>query len=684
MSRQTTTGDHPRTPELRSALLGPFTGLVVLGLACASPHGEGTPSETDGATATGESAEPTGGPWESDTDQGQAVCGNGLVEADEDCEGADLAGASCASLGYATGTLACAPDCAFDPRDCSTVPEVPALMLSLSPIKQFELGWSPAPGAQFYELEQSVAPGEPFVPLGRGVLGPPVSHTMPLHLRHQASIRLLACTLVGCTASTPVDVMGSLAEAVGYLKASNPDAGDGFGVRVAISGDGSTLAVSASNEASSAAGVDGEQSDDAAPGAGAVYVFVHDERGTWSQQAYLKASNPGQADGFGHSVALSKDGSTLVVGAVGESSDGIGIDGGQHDDALPDSGAAYVFVRNALGAWSQQAYLKASNPGELDAFGHDVALSADGDTLAVSAVLEDSHATGIDGNQANDAAPSSGAVYVLVRDDLGEWSQQAYVKASNPDAHDRFGWSVALSDDGDTLAASAIGESSHATGIDGDQGDDSAAESGAVYVLVRDDAGSWSQQAYVKASDPDPGDQFGYDVALGEHGNTLAVGAFFEDGDDDSISGSGAVYVLVRDELGRWSQQAYAKASNPDPSDAFGRSVALSADGRTLAVGASFEDSSAVGIGGQRADDTAPDSGAVYVLVRDGMGTWSQRAYVKAPNPDPDDRFGSSVALSGDAHTLAVGAWLEDGGATGIGGDQTDDAAPDSGAVYLY
>ena len=614
MSRQTTTGDHPRTPELRSALLGPFTGLVVLGLACASPHGEGTPSETDGATATGESAEPTGGPWESDTDQGQAVCGNGLVEADEDCEGADLAGASCASLGYATGTLACAPDCAFDPRDCSTVPEVPALMLSLSPIKQFELGWSPAPGAQFYELEQSVAPGEPFVPLGRGVLGPPVSHTMPLHLRHQASIRLLACTLVGCTASTPVDVMGSLAEAVGYLKASNPDAGDGFGVRVAISGDGSTLAVSASNEASSAAGVDGEQSDDAAPGAGAVYVFV----------------------------------------------------------------------RNALGAWSQQAYLKASNPGELDAFGHDVALSADGDTLAVSAVLEDSHATGIDGNQANDAAPSSGAVYVLVRDDLGEWSQQAYLKASNPDAHDRFGWSVALSDDGDTLAASAIGESSHATGIDGDQGDDSAAESGAVYVLVRDDAGSWSQQAYVKASDPDPGDQFGYDVALGEHGNTLAVGAFFEDGDDDSISGSGAVYVLVRDELGRWSQQAYAKATNPDPSDAFGRSVALSADGRTLAVGASFEDSSAVGIGGQRADDTAPDSGAVYVLVRDGMGTWSQRAYVKAPNPDPDDRFGSSVALSGDAHTLAVGAWLEDGGATGIGGDQTDDAAPDSGAVYLY
>src|SRR5690606_19867542 len=100
--------------------------------------------------------------------------------------------------------------------------------------------------------------------------------------------------------------------------------------------------------------------------------------------------------------------------------------------------------------WSQQAYIKASNTDAGDWFGFGVALSGDGNTLAVSANSEDSNATGIDGDQADNSAPDAGAVYVFVRDGQAQWSQQAYIKASNAEADDGFGYSVALSRDGNT------------------------------------------------------------------------------------------------------------------------------------------------------------------------------------------------------------------------------------------
>lgn len=112
--------------------------------------------------------------------------------------------------------------------------------------------------------------------------------------------------------------------------------------------------------------------------------------------------------------------------------------------------------------------------------------------------------------------------------------------------------------------------------------------------------------------------------------------------------------------------------------------MALSADGSTLAVGAPDESSIATGIDGVQLDNSAPDAGAVYVFVRDGMGSWSQQAYVKASNTDTGDNFGIDVALSADGSMLAVGASHEDSSATGIGGDQADDSTVDSGAVYLY
>ncbi|MCA9711304.1 MAG: FG-GAP repeat protein, partial [Myxococcales bacterium] len=229
------------------------------------------------------------------------------------------------------GTLACGNECSYDVSECHALPGAPVLQLSFSQVKMFDFSWAAVADADYYQLEESIAPGEPFVQLGGDIVGESVSHEMPLHFRWQASYRLWACNGGGCAESAVVDVMGSLVDAAGYVKASNTDAGDGFG-HVALSGDGNTLAIGAIYEGSNATGVNpgpAAEADDSAGGAGAVYVLVRDGMGSWSQQAYLKASNTGANDSFGTSVALSADGDTLAVGANTEASKATGVGGDQ-------------------------------------------------------------------------------------------------------------------------------------------------------------------------------------------------------------------------------------------------------------------------------------------------------------------------------------------------------------------
>jgi hypothetical protein len=430
-----------------------------------------------------------------------------------------------------------------------------------------------------------------------------------------------------------------------YLKASNTEQEDDFTYSLAISGD--TVVVGAYGEDSNSPGVDGNQGNNDAPYSGAVYVFVHSGT-TWSQQAYLKASNPAEGDSFGYSVAVSGD--TVVVGATGES--GLAY----------EAGAAYVFVRSGT-SWSQQAYLKASNPDFEDLFGFSVAVS--GDTVVVGAPYEDSSATGVNGNESDNSAPDSGAAYVFVRSGT-TWSQQAYLKASTTNMFDSFGESVALS--GNTVVVGAPVQDS----------------AGAAYVFVRTGI-TWNQQAYLKGSNTEYMDAFGTSVAVSD--NTLVVGAPDEDskakgvnGDDtdNSVDGSGAAFVFIRNGTS-WSQQAYLKASNTDAQDKFGLSVSVSSD--TVAVGALWEASNATGVNGDQNDNSAESAGAAYVFTR-SEATWSQQAYLKASNTDAHDWFGYSVAVSGD--TLAVGAYGEDSNATGVNGDQNDNSASEAGAAYIF
>jgi len=341
---------------------------------------------------------------------------------------------------------------------------------------------------------------------------------------------------------------------------------------------------------------------------------------------------------------------------------------------------------NTLGSvLSAIGYVKAANPGASDWFGFSVALSSDGNTLAVGAPFESSDTTGIN-SKPNELAAYAGAVYVFTHSGA-TWLQQAYVKASNTGAGDAFGFSVSLSRDGNTLAIGAPNEASDTTGINSTPNELSN-RAGAVYVYARA-ATTWSQQAYVKASNTsfNPS-SFGSSVALSDDGNTLAVGAPEERSSatginntpNESTYGAGAAYVYTRSSA-TWLQQAYVKASNTGINHHFGRSVALSNDGNTFAVGADGEASSSSGIN-STPDVLASQAGAVYVYIRSGA-TWLQQTYVKASNTGEGDSFGYSVVLSGDGNTLAVGAPSEYSNSTGIE-STPNELAYNAGAVYVY
>jgi len=472
----------------------------------------------------------------------------------------------------------------------------------------------------------------------------------------------------------PIFAQGVASVGVGqeaYVKASNSGASDLFGGAVSISGK--TYVVGASSE-------DGDGSadtDNSASNAGAAYVFTCDV-GQTVQQAYLKASNTEAGDDFGYSVAISGD--TIVVGARFEDSGANVVNGVESDNSASGAGAAYVFVREPFtGTWTQQAYLKASNAEAGDQFGSSVGIF--GDTIVVGAPIEDSSATGVDGDESNNSGNNSGAAYVFVRDPATQmWSQQAYLKASNSGASDTFGSSLAISSD--LIVIGASNEDSNATGINGDGSNNSASSAGAAYVFRRQGV-VWSEEAYLKASNTEAGDAYGGSVSIS--GDSLVVGASYEDGVATGVNGNegngssraGAAYVYDHDGIS-WSQAAYVKASTVDAHDSFGSRVSISGD--AMMIGAYGEDSSATGIDGDQANNSIQFSGAAYLFIRSG-GIWNQHAYFKASNTGFADFFGR-VGISGSS--VIIGAMLEDSDENSIGGTGSNNSGSNAGAVYEF
>ena len=372
----------------------------------------------------------------------------------------------------------------------------------------------------------------------------------------------------GATAASDVTLFGAGAAYVfvrssgnwteqAYLKAANTAAasyGYQYGSAVAIDGDTIVVGspVDASNQTTITNGTTAS-SDTSASRAGAVFVYVR-SGSSWTQQAYLKAPNARTQYQFGNAVAISGD--TIVVGSNGESSNQTTITNGStasSDNSLSSSGAVYVFVRSGS-TWSQQAYVKPPNAHANYYFGGVVAIS--GDTFVVSDSIDGSNQSTItNGTTASSdtSAPNAGAAYVFVRSG-SNWSQQAYLKASNNHAGNTFGSSVSIA--GDNIAVGAYGESSNQTSVTNGStasSDTSVSSSGAAYLFSRASS-TWSQTAYFKAANPDVNDGLG--CAVGISGTTVVVGAYGEDANqttitngtgassDNTFSNGGAAYVF--------------------------------------------------------------------------------------------------------------------------------------------
>jgi hypothetical protein len=339
-----------------------------------------------------------------------------------------------------------------------------------------------------------------------------------------------------------------------------------------------------------------------------------------------------------------------------------------------------TYTSAMTGGWRQQSYIKAANNEASDKFG--VSISISGDTLAVGTREEDSNQTTITNgttSSSNNSNADSGAVFVYKRDGTN-WAQEAYIKAANSEAGDKFGNTVTL--DKDTLAVGAYEEDSQVTTITNGtsaSSDNNQNNSGAVYVYKRT-GNNWAQESFIKAWNSDGShDMFGYNVSLDN--DTLAVGAYWD-------NSTGSVYIYKRTGS-NWAQEDYLRPVNLPSYKRFGTAISL--DGKTLAVGAYEEGSTQTTItNGTSASSTtnsdSEQSGAVYVYKRADNSTWVQEAYIKAGNNDREDHFGASVAL--DKDTLAVGVRYEDSNQTTITNDNstasTNDSNSQSGAVFVY
>ncbi|MDD3067198.1 MAG: FG-GAP repeat protein, partial [Candidatus Gracilibacteria bacterium] len=319
------------------------------------------------------------------------------------------------------------------------------------------------------------------------------------------------------------------------LVASAAAASNYLGYSVSISEDGKTAVVGLGDLAISAA-----------------YVYKNIS-GAWTQTQKLTASDGASADYFGRSVFISADGLTILIGASGD------------DVTYTDQGSVYVFTYNGS-TWSQTQKLVASDAAASDGFGISASISDDNSTILIGSIYSSPLGT------------YSGSAYIFTKSG-STWVQTQKLTASDGVARDYFGHRVALSSDASTIVV-ASGYSPNNT------------QKGYVYIFTKSGS-TWVQAQKIIASDGEDGDFFGL-VDLSADGSTLVVGA----GQDDvaGIVNQGSAYVYNYNGS-TWVQAQKLIASDGAESDLFGFAVSISNDGLTILIASSYDDDLGVNAG---------------------------------------------------------------------------------------
>jgi hypothetical protein len=412
-------------------------------------------------------------------------------------------------------------------------------------------------------------------------------------LRNISGTHLVSYASHSETSNSALSIAGiSTYNQVGILTGSHSDdSNDLFGNSVATSGDGKTIIVGVPNDK---IGV--------TTSTGLAYVF--DRVGnSFNQVGILTGSLAvDSTDGFGLSLATSVDGKTIIIGVTG---DEIGV--------TTSTGLAYVFDRVG-NSFNQVGILTGSySVDSFDGFGNSVATSADGKTIVVGAYGDEIGITS-----------TTGLAYVFDR--IGNSFNQVGILTGSysVDSNDGFGNSVVTSADGKTIIVGAPGDKIGVT-----------TNTGLVYVFDRM-GDSFNQVGILTGSYAASSfDFFGSSVATSADGKTIIVGAL-----SDEIGATGLVYVFDRMD-DSFNQVGILTGSYADSSfDFFGSSVATSADGKTIVVGARQGEN--------------PNAGIVCIFKRQGnsfnqvgilTGSYAFESY---------DNFGQVVTISADGKTIFV------------------------------
>ena len=523
-----------------------------------------------------------------------------------------LTGASGIATARVT-TIAAA--CVADPA--SLPPSPPASPSVGYAPKAFVFNWAAEARATYYRLGEDPANSGTFSVLADNLTGTTYALQNLVLTAPPAAYRyaLQACNASGCSAwSAPV--LPDAVRAIGYFKRPADLVGSSSLGRdrnaVAFTPDGLVMAI-------------------ADPRANAVHLYSNDAGNwRWVQTLVWPDSAPG-------SVSLSGEGTLLA---------------GRYQSGTIQGGQVEVYVRGPQG-WAHSETWASPVPRNIGDFGASVSVSRDGTVAAVSEY-------GLTG-------PGNFYVY---RKTLGQWALEQRIDAPTGEGGSLFGAFAAISQDGNTIAVGAQYE--NVGGLN---------NAGGAYVYTKAAGpGTWTLNTRLAPPTPAINAWFGGSVAMSGNGEVVIVGASRDD--DAGYTVAGALYVYRRIGAGYQLEQRIS-APFPQQEGRFGGyGTSVSDDGSLIAVASIRDGAAAAGVNGDMTP-AGSNSGAV-MLYEKRASTWTLKTFVKASNPGNNDAFGYGVTLSADGKTLAVGAFGEASNATGIGGDQADNSAASAGAVYLY
>ena len=349
--------------------------------------------------------------------------------------------------------------------------------------------------------------------------------------------------------------------------------------------------------------------------AGKAYVFIR-SGSSWSQEAIITAGDPQSNDRFGTSVAIASDGSRAIISAP------------YKNNTYTSVGQVYVYTRSGS-TWNTEAYFVAADRAAQDRLGIDI----DCDD-ACSRIIAGTYAATSGG------ITGAGKAYIFTRSGTS-WYQEAMIYPTDRESYGYFGFKVSIAGDGTRCICG------HLYGNVGGLTDAGKA------VIFSRSGSSWTQEAILSASDAANNGRFGSDVSIGSTGTRVAIGAY-------TMGAGGRAYIFVRSGT-TWTQETPIVYASTQSADEYGGYISISRDGTKIVVGAPMANPGGIN-----------NAGAAYLWSRSGT-SWSHTATLSASNKLADDSFGSSVEIDETGSRIVIGSPNADPGSFG-----------NAGAAYIF